>query len=62
MEMYDNLLNSDHNNTDLLQKNLSINRQQDRLFLSYGTGIVNYFNLQEKLIGLFCFLTILAIP
>ena len=34
----------------------------DNLFLRYGTGIQNYFGIQNKLILLFCWLTLLAIP
>ncbi len=34
----------------------------DKPFLLYGVGIQNYFELQKRLINLFCLLTIIAIP
>ena len=30
--------------------------------MQYGTGIVNYFNLYERLIRLFAFLSVLSVP
>lgn len=33
-----------------------------RAFLRYGTGIVNYFVLQEHLIKLFFILSLIAVP
>ena len=34
----------------------------DKPFLLYGVGIQNYFVLQERLIKLFCLLTVISIP
>jgi len=35
--------------------------KRDLVFLNYGTGIQNYFNLQKRMIKLFCGLSIIAI-
>lgn len=36
--------------------------KSERVFLRYGTGIVNYFRIQEHLIKLFAVLSLIAIP
>jgi len=57
--MYNNLVRSDSN---LLTSKSKNPRDDEEVFLGYGTGIVNYFILIERLIRLFCMLSVLAIP
>ena len=62
LDMYDDLLHAD---TKLLKTRIWRKKEKERekdVFLNYGTGIKNYFRLQESIIRLFCYLTILAIP
>ena len=71
MEMYNKMMDDDDAMINL--KRTKTNKakaeeaaakkdRSDKPFLSYGAGIQNYFVLQERLISLFCWLTILAIP
>ena len=64
--MYDDLLHNDKSIFGRLGKSQILKKVQKKrdkdVFLNYGTGIKNYFILQERIIVLFCYLTILAIP
>jgi len=66
MDMYEDLLNDDQTltkrNTQRLDKQQVKKKEKKEIFLNYGTGIQNYFIVQERLIQLFCVLTLLAIP
>ncbi len=66
MDMYDDLLHNDKLILGSLGKTQIRKKEQSKrdkdVFLNYGTGIKNYFILQERIIVLFCYLTILAIP
>jgi hypothetical protein len=63
MDMYDDLLYNDKSllKTSVIKRKDKSKRNKD-VFLNYGTGIKNYFIVQERIILLFCYLTILAIP
>jgi len=37
-------------------------KQKEEVFLFYGAGILNYFELQRQLMKMFCVLSLLAIP
>lgn len=62
MHMYDDMVRHDDmpKSMNMLEK-VSEKKNKD-IFLQYGTGIVNYFQLYERLIKLFCLLSVLAIP
>ena len=68
MQMYNNMMEQDDAMINLRRKkanqaeHAAKKTKADKPFLSYGAGIQNYFVLQERLIGLFCWLTIMAIP
>ena len=64
MSIYGELLKEDD---DMMRKNFlrsakARKKEEKHPFLRYGTGIQNYFAMQERLIKLFCALTIIAIP
>ena len=61
MDMYEDLLNDDQTLTKSQTKRHD-KKEHKEIFLNYGTGIQNYFIVQERLIQLFCVLTLLAIP
>ena len=65
MNMYaDIVLDDNMDKSTRIQERLDHKKEESEqdIFLRYGTGIVNYFNLYEKLIRLFCFLSVLALP
>ena len=66
MDMYEDLLNDDQtltkSQTKRHDKKEAKKKEHKEIFLNYGTGIQNYFIVQERLIQLFCVLTLLAIP
>ena len=64
MGIYGDLLNEDDNmmRKNFLRSAKARKKEEKHPFLRYGTGIQNYFAMQERLIKLFCALTIIAIP
>ena len=61
MNMYEDLVQDDKSSSAMLKLEQKKKEKEHDVFLRYGTGIVNYFVLQERLIRLFCGLSILAI-
>ena len=61
MNMYEDLVQDDKSSSAMLKIEQKKKEKEHDVFLRYGTGIVNYFVLQERLIRLFCGLSVLAI-